>query len=376
MTTAGPRTGGDGDRSPPKLHRDGDTAADSAAVDDATTNDVMHGDASGTDATDADDPILSVVVVTYDEAERIADCLESVFEACADVSSVEVLVVDSNSTDGTVDVATEYDVTVLEIPDDSLTTPSAGRYVGTRRARGEYVLYVDGDVVLRDDGWLPDALDRVRSDPTLGGVDGYLNEPGDDEARSVEYLHGVALYDGDAIAAVGGYHPFLAAWEDVDLGFELRLAGYELQRLPVVTGDHPHSSSPFEQLRRWRRGYYRAGGQVCRKALARPPLLARWLGHFADKFVALGWLLVGFVSLVLQPPFVLGWLSLTAVGGAAVCTRMGVANGLQRGLSYLLFPAGFVLGFRRLPPRDAFPMEVVETARQGADREVVAAGSD
>lgn len=322
-----------------------------------------------------DDPLLSVVVVTYNEGDRIAACLESVDDACAGVSSFEVILVDSNSDDGTVDVATEYDVTILRITDDSLTTPSAGRYVGTQHADGEYLLYVDGDMAL-EEGWVPDAIDRIHEDPDLAGVDGYLNERGGDEVASVDYLHGVALYDRDAIEAVGGYHPFLDAWEDVDLGFELRLAGYELGRLPVVTAVHPVARSPFEQFRRWRRGYYEAGGQVSRKALSEPPLLARWLRHFADKFVAMGWLLVGIVALVVQPLLVLGWAAMTAMGIGALCARMGVENGLQRGLSFLLFPAGFVLGFRRLPARERFPMDVVETVQEGADRTAIAANAD
>lgn len=351
MTTAGRRT----ERGPDRPLREG-------GGDDADRNE--------------SDPVLSVVVVTYDEVDQIGECLESVLDACDSLSSFEVIVVDSNSTDGTVDVAAEYDVTVLEIPDDSLTTPSAGRYVGTRRARGDHLLYVDGDVALTDERWVPEALERVRSDPELAGVDGYLNERGDDDVQSVDYLHGVALYERNALAEVGGYHPYLEAWEDVDLGFELRLAGYELHRLPVVTGVHPTESSPFEQFRRWRRGYYAAGGQVCRKAIGKPRLLARWLRHFADKFVALGWLVAGFVFLVVQPLLVLGWLAATAVGGTALCARMGVSNGLQRGLSFLLFPAGFVLGFRRLPPRDSFPTEVVQTVCRSDDHEVVAASAE
>jgi len=321
---------------------------------------------SGTDS-DAD-PELSVVVVTYNEADRIADCLDAVFEACRGVSSFEVILVDSNSTDDTVSIASEYDVTILRIPDDGLTTPGAGRYVGTQRARGDDILFVDGDVTLTGDGWVPAALAALRDEPALAGVDGHLNERRASEAKSVDYCHGVAMYDADALAAVGGFHPFLAAWEDVDLGFQLGLAGYDLQRLPTVVGTHPVPDSPFDQFRRWRQGYYRAGGQVCSKALARPALLGRWLWYFRDKAVSTTWLALGLLALVVQPLLAAGWTVLTAAGWIILCYRLGVDGATKRTISTLLFPLGFVLGFEKLPARESFPLDAVETVQTGSVR--------
>lgn len=319
-------------------------------------------DGRGSDET----PDLSVIVVTYNEAERIGDCLDAVFEACRDVASFEVLVVDSNSTDDTVAVASDYDVTILEIPDDDLTTPGAGRYVGTQHASGDSLLFVDGDVVLRDEGWVADALAALRRDPDLAGVDGHLNELRASEPASVDYCHGVALYDRDPLIEVGGFHPFLAAWEDVDLGFQLGLAGYELRRLPAVVGTHPVPNSPLDQARRWRQGYYRAGGQVCSKALARPALLSRWLWHFGDKIVSAGWLALGLIALLVQPLLAVAWALVSIAGGGLLCYRLGVHGATNRVISTLLFPLGFVLGFERIPDRDAFPLDAVQTVQTGS----------
>ena len=330
----------------------------------------MHGTPSTTDGaaagTGATDPELSVVVVTYEEAERIGDCLASIFAACRGHTSFEVLLVDSNSTDETVAVASDYDVTIHRITDDDLTTPAAGRYVGTQRARGERVLFVDGDVTLTDGEWLTEALTALREDPDLAGVSGHLNERRADEAAGVDFLHGVALYDREALSSVGGFHPFLAAWEDVDLGFQLTLAGYELRRLPVVVGHHPLPDSSLDQLRRWRQGYYRAGGQVCSKALTRPALLGRWLWYFRDKVVATGWLGLGVALAVVQPLAVLGWLLATVASVGALCARLGRQGGFRRTISAVLFPLGFVLGFETIPDREAFPDAAVETLQTGS----------
>lgn len=321
---------------------------------------------TATPETDTTDPELSVVVVTYNEAERIADCLESVFAACRGRTSFEVLLVDSNSTDDTVAIASEYDVAIHRITDDALTTPAAGRYVGTRRARGDSVLFVDGDVVLADGEWLAVALAALRNEPDLAGVDGHLNERRADEAASVDFLHGVALYDRAALSDVGGFHPFLAAWEDVDLGFQLTLTGYELRRLPTVVGHHPTPDSSLDQLRRWRQGYYRAGGQVCSKALTRPALLARWLWYFRDKAATTLWLSLGLPLALVHPLAGVGWLLATVAGVGLLCDRLGRQGGLRRTISSVLFPVGFVLGFETVPDRDAFPETAVETVQIGS----------
>jgi len=314
---------------------------------------------------DGTDPELSVVVVTYNEADRIADALDAIFAACQGVTSFEVLLVDSNSTDDTVDIASEYDVTIYRIPDDGLTTPGAGRYVGTQHASGDTLLFVDGDVVVSA-SWVEAALDALDADPDLAGIDGHLNERRADEATSVDYCHGVVLYDRAALSEVDGFHPFLLAWEDVDLGFQLRLADHELQRLPMVAGTHPIPDSPLDQFRRWRRGYYRAGGQVCSKALTRPRLLARWLWYFRDKAVSTTWLALGLVALVVQPLVLAGWALASVAGTAFLCHRLGVHGATKRAISSVLFPLGFVLGFEKLPAREEFPLDAVETVQTGS----------
>jgi hypothetical protein len=220
---------------------------------------------------------LSVVVVTRDEATRIEACLDAVFRACRDGPSFEVILVDSNSADGTVPRARRYPITVLRIPSDDLSTPGAGRYVGTRVASGDRLLFVDGDVVL-DESWLGRALSFLRTHPDVAGVDGYLDDPPDhDEVRTVSCVHGVALYDAAAVRSVGSYHPFLQSVEDIHLGYELTAAGYRLCRLPVVSASHPDRGGPLELLRRWRNGYSIGSGQALRLSATSPRLPARHL---------------------------------------------------------------------------------------------------
>lgn len=80
---------------------------------------------------------LSIVLITYNEAERLAACLASV--AFAD----EVIVVDNGSTDGTVELARSLGARVLQTPDWPGFGPQKNRAVDL--AQGHWVFSIDAD---------------------------------------------------------------------------------------------------------------------------------------------------------------------------------------------------------------------------------------
>jgi len=91
---------------------------------------------------------ISAVVITYNEERNIRRCLESLSWAR------EIVVVDSDSTDATVEIAREYTDRVLSHPFEG--------YVGQKnfaldQASGEWVLSVDADEVVT-----PELLARIR----------------------------------------------------------------------------------------------------------------------------------------------------------------------------------------------------------------------
>jgi len=79
---------------------------------------------------------LSALVICKNEAEHIGPCLESL--AFAD----EIIVVDSGSTDGTVDIARRYTETVLVTEWKGYAET---KQYGLERASGQWVLWIDAD---------------------------------------------------------------------------------------------------------------------------------------------------------------------------------------------------------------------------------------
>lgn len=313
---------------------------------------------------------LSVVVVARNEEGLVADCLESVQAACTaagrvDESAVDVVLVDSNSTDRTVEISAEYPVSVYRIPRDDLCSCGAGRHVGFQRSRGDYTLFVDGDMVL-DTHWLDTAVGVLERQDDVAGVDGWLTDRRGG-CGEVSYLRGVALYESAAIEEVGGFDPRIDGLGDVDMGLRLRSAGYRLVRLPVVVATHPASSGVGERIRRWREGYYRSNGQVLRKSLGDPDLLAKWLYRFRLPLSVTAWLVVGLaLAVTLRFDLLAGWGAMSAAGFVAVAAVRGVRwTASKFTLRLGLFLAGLVVGFYRGPSPAEYPMDEVETVKRG-----------
>ena len=88
--------------------------------------------------------ILSIIIPTYNEEEYLPVLLESIKKQ--NFSDYEVIVADANSTDRTREIAEEYGCAIV---DGGL--PAVGRNNGAKVAKGEYLIFLDSDLVLTDD---------------------------------------------------------------------------------------------------------------------------------------------------------------------------------------------------------------------------------
>ena len=327
--------------------------------------DADHQSAFSARTASRDDTDLSVVIITYNEADRIGECLDSVFAACSEWLDFEVILVDSNSTDGTVDIAVDYPITVLQIPDDDLTTPAAGRHVGTIASLSDTILFVDGDMSIHRE-WLESAMAYLDERPGVAAVDGQLNEPAAEETvQSVDAVRGVALYHKDALLSVGGFDPYLQSLEDIHLGFKLTHAGYDLRRLPTVAGHHPIREGVTEPIRRWKRGYMTGTGQAIRESTTEPTLLVKHLLRLRYHLITLGWVLVGVFSL-LSPPVFLVWVILSTIAYAVVATKLGIGQAFRFFFGKLVGTIGLIRGLFKKPlDATSFPHDRIRLVQRG-----------
>ncbi len=82
---------------------------------------------------------ISVIIITKDEEKMLPKCLQSLNWVN------EIIVVDNDSTDKTVDIAKKYHAKVFNLQRGEKPDFSHSRNVGLKHASGEWVLYIDAD---------------------------------------------------------------------------------------------------------------------------------------------------------------------------------------------------------------------------------------
>ncbi len=94
-------------------------------------------------------PQLTVIVPAWNEANRIADCLEQLEESLGHLHP-EIIVVDDGSRDATAEVAQHWIDTHLACDAHVLVRPHRGKgqavYAGVRRSSGVDVAFIDADL--------------------------------------------------------------------------------------------------------------------------------------------------------------------------------------------------------------------------------------
>lgn len=246
-------------------------------------------------------------MVTHNSASLVRPVLEALLSD--PVPPDEVIVVDSASTDGTLDVLAGFDVTVLAQGHN--VGFAAGCHIGAEASRGDTLVFLGHDTI-PEPGWiqpLVEALDDVGVGAAMATIEdadhpGTFNTSGGhltyfgigwvsgfgetvpDESGPVE----VAFPSGAAMAMrrqtwdrFGGFRPaFFMYVEDSDLGWRLRLAGMRVVRVPesrvLHRYDFSRSPSKMYHLERNRMLMLRSNYRRRTLAVLSPALLLVELG--------------------------------------------------------------------------------------------------
>jgi glycosyltransferase involved in cell wall biosynthesis len=100
-------------------------------------------------------PAASIVIRCYNEVEHIGAVLDTI--ARQSMQDYEIVVVDSGSTDETLEVVADHDVELVHIRKEDF---SFGRSLnmGCARARGEHLVFLSAHCYPTDDSWLESLL--------------------------------------------------------------------------------------------------------------------------------------------------------------------------------------------------------------------------
>lgn len=212
-----------------------------------------------------------VIVPNWNGFDFIAACLAALEKQ---TTPVEVVVVDNGSTDGSVKLLESKFPKVILLKQASNLGFAGGVNVGVRYAmerRSEFVLLLNNDAVA-EEGWADHLIKALRNNPSLGiatskittmdnppvldstgeqfsswglpfprgrgktdvakydsdGNSGIFGASGGASAYRVRMLDDIGLFDED----------FFAYYEDVDLSFRARLAGWQVSYVPDAVAKH------------------------------------------------------------------------------------------------------------------------------------------
>lgn len=287
---------------------------------------------------------LAVVVIGRNEGSRLTACLESVQAMAPIGGAVEILYVDSASTDDSVERAAALGARVIRVQPQR-PTAAIGRNAGWRAARAPLILFLDGDTLL-DPQFVTRAL-PVFDDPTIAGVSGnrWESRPQDSfynrvldldwrgGAGEVDYCGGDALIRRDVLERVNGFDETLIAGEEPDMWRRIRALGFKAWRLDIPMTSHDLAMTRWAQY--WRRATRTGHAYAEVSARYRDTELPLWAGT-ARRNQVHACILIGslagalLLTLLLASPWpVIGWLLLllTVVARTAWRQRWRGADG-------------------------------------------------
>lgn len=233
-------------------------------------------------------PKISVVIPAYNEEKDLGECLESFKKQTFPSSNFEVIVVDNNSTDKTVQIAQSYGVRVIGCQVQGV---AVARAAGSDTAYGEIIAGTDADTIVADD-WLEKIWHHFEKDSKLvyftgpvyfkdiNAIFSKLSYITFDIFQRFNFLIRKPIFSGfnyavkaESYKAVGGIKSKLESAEDTDLSFRLSKKGkvgyfedcivhtsvrrltndpveffrqHSKNYLAMLTGKHPE---PFEPIR-------------------------------------------------------------------------------------------------------------------------------
>lgn len=196
-------------------------------------------------------PKVSFVIRTKDEARFIGKVLKYLYKQT--FKDFEIIIVDSGSTDKTLEIARRYPVRIIEIRPEEFGM-SYSLNLGISKAKGEIIGIISGHSIPRSNKWLADGYKNFR-DKKVVGVTGPLSSnplaylwrplglPIFDSSKRVEYTSNMNNTHALIRKNMWKLYPFdeeLSGSEDRDWALEMLARGYNIVSDPGFAAYHSH----------------------------------------------------------------------------------------------------------------------------------------
>lgn len=212
------------------------------------------------------DPLVSVIVVNYNGEKHLKVCLGSLKRT--KYPNFEVILVDDGSTDKSISLVKRSFRWVKLVENKKNIGQVKGRIIGVQRSKGKYIAFLDNDTEVTPN-WLSELVKAMESDSSIAGctskvllysnkqlinsagmgcdVYGFAFSRGIicrsnfeedagqyDNREEVFGTYGASMLIRKDVLEKVGINPDLAMYyDDVDLSWRIRLAGYRIMYIPT-----------------------------------------------------------------------------------------------------------------------------------------------
>lgn len=215
--------------------------------------------------------MISVVVPAYNEQEYISQCLESLVSQDYPKDRYEILVVDNGSGDRTREIASTFDVTVVEKNSGHV---GSVRNAGARQAKGEFLAFIDADCVAPAD-WLSNGAKLLLNEGYVYGG-GYNLRPRpfwvekawllENKEPPKDLVGGCIFIKKKDFFLAGAFDEELTSGEDTKLSVSLRKKNYQIKMestLNVIHLGNPITLRHFFSRQVWHsENYFQNWGET------------------------------------------------------------------------------------------------------------------
>jgi cellulose synthase/poly-beta-1,6-N-acetylglucosamine synthase-like glycosyltransferase len=285
-------------------------------------------------------PKVSIIVACYNNQDTIEECLQSILNLNYPKDHIEVIVMDGQSKDQTVQKAQQFPVKVLSI---RLNAPAAYNYA-QKIAQHPIMGFIDADAKVEAE-WLNKLAPHLIEEK-VAGVSGSIETWNHENpwARSIGYeiknrYSRIGKYTGRiatmnlllkkvVIEEAGGWDENLPSQYDTDLGFRVSAKGYKIAYEPSALCYHfnrPTVKAFYRQQQQYGRntlklyfkhGHLARGDEITDVGMnIQPALLLSVLVFFFAGFVPvlrLLWIVSGGILLAMLVYFVISAAKLSA----------------------------------------------------------------
>lgn len=213
--------------------------------------------------------LISVIIRTYNEEKSIRKCLKSVFNQKINIP-FEVIIVDSESTDKTLKIVSEFKVKIIKMKKKDFTF-GRSLNIGCKATKGKYLVLLSAHAIIIGSNWLKTMIDNFK-DPLVAGVYGKelankdcnpitrRNRENWKDIRKVEFNNPKFCNPGSVILkSIWEKVPFdenLIAAEDYDWAKKVQKLGFCIVYEPKAKIMHSHNETIKQIYKRFYREKY------------------------------------------------------------------------------------------------------------------------